>query len=75
MFTMPALLRSPFWCDTSTAVVVGDSTRPRVIPLAMLSMKKEMLGFHNFYVSFLSVSRISIGMALCSWPFGPAKLF
>ena len=46
--------------------VVGDSTHLRAIPLAMLTMKKEMLGFHNFYAWFSSVSPISIGMGLHS---------
>ena len=36
-----AWLRSPYWCDTATATVVGDSTRSRAIPLAMLTMKKR----------------------------------
>ena len=57
MFTKLTWLRSPYWCDTA-AVVVGDSTRPRTIPLAM---NKETLGFHNFYAWFSSVSPISIG--------------
>ena len=56
MFTKLAWLRSPCWCDTSTATatataaVVRDSTHPRAIPLAMLTMKKETLGFHSFYM-------------------------
>ena len=66
MFTKLAWVRSPYWCDTATVVVVGDSTRPRAIPLAMLTMKKETLGFHNFYAGLLSVSPISIGMRLRS---------
>ena len=51
---------SPYWCDT----VVGDSTRPRAIPLAMLTMKKETLWFYNFYAWFSTVFPISIGIAL-----------
>ena len=70
MFTWP---RSPYWCDT-VAVVVGDSTRPRAILLAMLTMKKETLGFHNFYSYFSSVSPISIGMGFALLPFGTAEL-
>ena len=54
------------WNLTATAAVVGDSTRPRAIPLAMLTMKKETLGFHNFYAWFSSVSPISIDMGLRS---------
>ena len=65
MFTKFTGLRSPYWCDT---VVVGDSTRLRAIPLAMLTMKKETLCFHNFYAWFSSVSLISVGMGLRSWP-------
>ena len=65
MFTKLAWLRSPYWCDT--VVVVGDSTRPQAIPLAMLTINvKETLGFHNFYAWFLSVSPISIGTGLRS---------
>ena len=29
--------------------IAGDSTRPRAIPLAMSTMKKETLGSRNFY--------------------------
>ena len=47
-----AWLRSPYRCDTVVVFVVGDSSRPRAIPLAMLPMKKETLGFHNFYAWF-----------------------
>ena len=64
-----ALLRSPYWCDT----VVGDSTRQRDMPLAMLTMKNETQGFHNFYAWFSYVSPISIGMGLCYRPLEPAK--
>ena len=74
MFTKLAWLRSPYWCDTSTtAVVVGDSTCPRAIPLAMSAMKKERLGFHNFYAWFSSVSPISIGIGLRSAALGPGE--
>ena len=68
MFTKLLWLRSPYWCDTVVVVVVvvGDSTRPRAIPLAMLTMKKETLGFNNFYAWFSSVSPSSIGMGLRS---------
>ena len=66
MFSKLAGVRSPYWCDTTAVVVVGDSTRPRAIPLAMLTMKKETLGFHNFYAWFSSVSPISIGMGFRS---------
>ena len=38
--------------------------RPQAIPLAILSMEKETLGFHNFYAWFSSVSPISIGVGL-----------
>ena len=38
-----AWLRAPYWCDTAT--VVGDSTHPRAMPLATLTMKKETQGF------------------------------
>ena len=65
-------LRSPSLCDVTVAAV-ADTTRPQAMPLAMLTMKKETLVFHNFYVWFSSVSPISIGMGLRS-PFGPAKL-
>ena len=40
--------------------------RPQALPPAMLTMKKETLGFHNFYSWVLSVSPISIGMGLRS---------
>ena len=40
--------------------------RPRAIPLAMLTIKNETHGFHNFYAWFSSVSLISIGMGLRS---------
>ena len=41
--------------------------RRRAILLAMLSMKKETHGFHNFYACFfVNVSPISIGMGLRS---------
>ena len=39
--------------------------RPQAIPLAMLTTKKETLGFHNFYAWLSSVSPVSIGMGLC----------
>ena len=57
-----AWMRSPFWCDTVTAV--GDSTRMQALPLAVLTMYKETQGFHNFYVWLSYVSPISIGMGL-----------
>ena len=38
--------------------------RPQAIPLAILSMEKETLGFHNFYAWFSSVSPISLGVGL-----------
>ena len=41
MFTKPAWLRSPRLRDAAAAVVIGDSTRPRAIPLK----KKRGLGF------------------------------
>ena len=47
-------------------IVVGDSTRPRAIPLAMSTMKKEAHGFHNFHAWFSSVSPIFIGVVLRS---------
>ena len=60
-----AWLKSPYWCDTVILVVdVGDSMRPRVILLAMLTMKKQTQGFHNFYTWFSSVSPISIRTGL-----------
>ena len=36
-------LRSSYWCDTVVVVVFvdGDITRPRAIPLSMLTMKKK----------------------------------
>ena len=40
----------PFWCYTVVVVVVGDSTSP----LAILTMSKETLGFHNFCAWFSS---------------------
>ena len=61
MFTKLTWLRSPFRCDT-----FADSTRPRAIRLAMLTMKKETLGFNDFYSCFSSLSPISIGMRLRS---------
>ena len=76
MFTKPARLRSPCLRDATAAaaVVLWDSTRPRAMRLAMLTVKKETLGLSNFYVWFSSVSPISIGKGLRSRPFGPAKL-
>ena len=62
MFTKLAWLRSQYCCNT--VAVVGDSTRPRAILLAMLTRKKETLGFHNFYAWCSSFSPISIGMGL-----------
>ena len=65
IFIKPAWLRSSSplcWCYTT----VGDYTHPRVLPLAMLTMKKETLGFHNFFAWFCSVCPISIGMGLHS---------
>ena len=63
-FTKLARLRLlPRWCYT----VVGDSMRPPALLLAMLTMKKETLGFLNFYAWFSSFSPISIhvvGMGL-----------
>ena len=59
MFSKLAWLRTLYWCDT-VVDVVGDSTRPQAIPLAMLTIKKETLGFHNFYafsVCFFSLHR------------------
>ena len=53
---------------------MGDNTRPRAIPLAMSTMKKETLGSHNFYAWFSFVSPISIGMGFAPRPLGPAKL-
>ena len=47
-------------------VIVRDSMPPRAIPLAILTMKKETHGFHNFYAWFPSVCPISIGMGLCA---------
>ena len=44
-----ARARSQFWCGT---VVVGEGTRPRTIPLALLITRKETLGFLNFYAWF-----------------------
>ena len=55
---------SPYWCDTVVVVVVGDSMHPQVILLAMLTMKKQTQGFHNFYTWFSSVSAFSIGTGL-----------
>ena len=67
MFTKPvyhAWLKSR---DTAVVVVVvGEKSRPRAIPPAMLTMKKETLGFHNFYAWFSSVSSIFIGMGVRS---------
>ena len=51
-------LRSPSLCDV---VAAADSTRPRAMPLAMLTMKKKRLGFIISYVS-----PISTGMGLRS---------
>ena len=70
-FTKLSRLRSPYWCYTVVVFdVVEDSTRPWALPLAILHMKKETLGFHNlyawFYAWFSSVSPISIGMGLRS---------
>ena len=48
----------------ATAVIVGDSTRQRAIPLAILITKKQALDFHNFYACLVFVSPISIGMGL-----------
>ena len=64
MFPKLAWLKAPY-CS-GTVVVVGDSTRPWAIPLAMLTMKRETLGFHNFYAWLSSVSSISIGMEVLS---------
>ena len=69
LFSKPAWLRSP--CFLDAAVVVGDKSRLRAIPLAMLTMKKETLGFHNFYTWLSSHSPVSIGMGLRS----PARRF
>ena len=68
MLTKLVWLRSPYCCDTVVVivVVVGDSTRPQVKPLSMLTMKKETLEFHNFYAWFSSLSPISVGMGLRS---------
>ena len=56
------------WRETAatTTTVMGDSTRPRAIPQAMLTKKKETQGFHNLYAWFSYVSSISIGMGLRS---------
>ena len=64
MFVKPALQRSPYLRDAVVVVAVGDKSRPRPIPLAMLIIKKESLGSHNFYAWFSSVSLVSIGMEL-----------
>ena len=65
MFTKPAWLRSAYLRDVVAAAAdVEHRTRPRAIPLAMLTMKKESLGFHNLYAWFSSVSPISIGIVL-----------
>ena len=45
---------------------VGDIPRPQAMPLAMLTMKIETLGFHNFYALFSSVSPIYISIRLRS---------
>ena len=72
IFTKPAWQRSP--CLRDTAAVVGDSTRPRAIPLFMLTMKKQKLGFYNFFAWLSSVSPISKDMGFRSPPFGPEEL-
>ena len=65
MFTKPAWVGSPCLRDAAAAAaVVGDSTRPRAIPLTMLTKKKETLGFHNFYAWVRSVYPIAIVMGL-----------
>ena len=51
--TNPAWLRPPCLRNAgTTATAVRDSTHLWAIPLAMLTMKKETLGFHNFYARF-----------------------
>ena len=50
--------------DVVAAAAVRDSTLPQAMPLAMLTMEKETLGFHSFYALFSSLSSIFIGMGL-----------
>ena len=67
MFTKLAWLRTLYWCDT-VVDVVGNSTRPQAIPLAMLTIKKETFGFHNFYAFSVCFSSLHRYGALLSDP-------
>ena len=73
MFTNPAWLRSPCLCDAATTAI-GDNTCPQAIVQVMWTMKKETLGFHNFFTWLSSDSPISVGMGLHSPALRPAKL-
>ena len=68
-FTKLAWPRSTFGVTPSSS---SETVRARELsrPLAMLTMIKETLRFHNFYALFSSVSPVSKGMGLRSPPFG-----
>ena len=66
IITKPAC-RGPLVCATPPVPSSKTVRRhPRAIPLAMLTMKIETIGFHIFYAWFSYVSPISIGMGLRS---------
>ena len=54
--------------------IVGAKSHPQAVLLAMLTMKEETSGFHNFYAWFSSVSPISMGMELRSLALNQYKL-
>ena len=66
------------WLTTASlrdiAATDTDITRPRAMPLAMLTMKKEALWFHHFYAWFCLFLQFLQVWGVAPRPFDPAKL-